>query len=82
LEKEKKERSREVTTLVRAQMLSLNKKVIGQKFKALVSDYAPKKFFVARTNSYRPVVVSSKLGEFIDLEVTEAFSFFFKGKIL
>jgi threonylcarbamoyladenosine tRNA methylthiotransferase CDKAL1 len=81
-EKVKKDRSRKVTAFIKAQMLIQNKKMIGKKFRALVSDNAPKVFFVARTNSYRPVVVPLKLGEFVDVEVTEAFSHYFKGKIL
>ena len=81
-ETEKKERSKEVTALLRKQMLLQNKELIGKIFVALVSDKAQKDFFVARTNTYRPVLVPNKLGEFIEVEVKEAYAHFFKGNIV
>jgi threonylcarbamoyladenosine tRNA methylthiotransferase CDKAL1 len=81
-EKEKKERSKELSALVKQVLLEENKKRVGEKCTALVSEKAEKNGFVARTNNYAPVIVESKFGEIIKLEITEAFSNFFKGKIL
>jgi threonylcarbamoyladenosine tRNA methylthiotransferase CDKAL1 len=81
-EGEKKELSKELVPFVRKISLEDNQKLVGKKFRALVSDKAPKGGFVARTNNYAPVVVDSSFGEFVDLEIIEARSTFFKGKKL
>jgi len=80
-ETEKKERSRELSKLSRQVFLARNQLFVGQRFRALVSEKATKNGFIARTNNYLPVLVEEGFGSMVELEVKEAFSHFFKGKI-
>lgn len=79
-EEAKKNYSRLLTKFCDDYMLVNNKKLIGQKVKVLVSEKKSPTLFVARTNSYRPVSVDFSYSDFVEVEVTNAFSHFFKGK--
>jgi tRNA A37 methylthiotransferase MiaB len=81
-EKDKKKRTRILSEKSRKLFLEENKKMLGFKGKALVSEKADKNGFVARTNNYSPVIVNSKFGSFVDIEITSVYSHFFKGKII
>jgi threonylcarbamoyladenosine tRNA methylthiotransferase CDKAL1 len=81
-ETEKKRRSKILSELSKNIFLNDNKKLIGFKCKALVSEKAKSNGFVARTNNYSPVIVNKGFGEFVNLEIISAFSNFFKGKII
>jgi threonylcarbamoyladenosine tRNA methylthiotransferase CDKAL1 len=81
-ESEKKKRSIILSKKSRELFLKENKRMLGFKGKALVSEKADKNGFVARTNNYSPVLVNSRFGEFVELEIKESYSHFFKGNIL
>jgi threonylcarbamoyladenosine tRNA methylthiotransferase CDKAL1 len=81
-EGEKKERSKELSIISRKIFLERNKQFIGQKMSAFVNEKSDKGAFTARTDNYLPVLVDKGFGKFVQIEISEAFSHFFKGKVL
>lgn len=77
----KKDYSRKLTKFCDEYMLVNNKKIIGAKFKVLVSEKKSDILFVARTNNYRPVNVDFGYSSFVNIKIIEAYPHFFKGKI-
>jgi tRNA A37 methylthiotransferase MiaB len=82
LEGTKKDYSREATEFCRKMFENENSKFIKKKFKVLVSEKDKKGLFIARTNSYRPVIVNGGLGEFVEIKITCSQANFFKGELL
>ncbi|MEW6294785.1 MAG: tRNA (N(6)-L-threonylcarbamoyladenosine(37)-C(2))-methylthiotransferase [Candidatus Diapherotrites archaeon] len=79
----KKERSRILSLLCRKIALEQNKKFIGRIEECLVSEKGAKKGFIARTSSYKPVVIQDNLlGEFVKLKITEAKPTYLVGTVL
>ncbi len=67
-----KERSTELTELKNSVEYDVNKRLIGQRFRALATETG-KEGTIVRTEYYRPVVVREDvpLGTFVDVEVTD-----------
>ncbi|MCS7118812.1 MAG: tRNA (N(6)-L-threonylcarbamoyladenosine(37)-C(2))-methylthiotransferase, partial [Archaeoglobaceae archaeon] len=63
-----KERSRKLTDLCVRIGLENNRKFIGKSLKVLITSYG-KKWMLARTNSYRAVITTGKLGEFKSVKI-------------
>ena len=78
-----KERSTELTELKNEVEYNVNKRLIGQRFRALATEIG-KEGTIVRTGYYRPVVVREEipLGTFLDVEVTDCRSTYLFGKIL
>lgn len=79
---EKKARSKRLTEFRNGIFLSRNRAMVGQRSRAFVSEKKPDGKFVARTSNYRPVIVDSHYGEFVDVELTRSATHCFVGKIL
>lgn len=78
----KKERSRELTKLYHSIALITNKKLIGRKFKVLVDETGKKGGFVARNESYKPIVLrKSKLGDSPKVKIISATKNYLIGEI-
>ena len=79
-----KDRSAELTDTKNDVEYSVNEKLIGRKFKALVAEYGKPETMVARTDNYRPVAVESDLpiGSFTDIEVTGCAPTYLIGRVL
>ena len=67
-----KERSTELTELKNSVEYEVNKRLIGQRFRALATEVG-KEGTIVRTEYYRPVVIREDipLGTFVDVEVTD-----------
>lgn len=67
-----KERSTELTELKNSVEYEVNKRLIGQRFRALATEVG-KEGTIVRTEYYRPVVIREDipLGTFVDIEVTD-----------
>ena len=76
-----KERSTELTDLKNEVELEVNKRLIGQRFRALATEVG-KEGTIVRTEYYRPVVVRRNipLGTFLDVEITDCRSTYLFGK--
>jgi len=81
-EPEKKERSRILSVLVKELLAKKSKKLNGKIFPVLVSEKAKGGYFTARTNNYRPILVSASFGQFVKVKITQTYPNFFKGTIL
>jgi tRNA A37 methylthiotransferase MiaB len=71
----KKKRSREMTKLYHNLALKTNKKLIGRKFKVLVDEIGKKGGFVARNESYKPVILKNSklmLGDSLNVKIISA----------
>ncbi len=71
----KKNRSRKINKLRARISLEKNKIWIGKRLKALISEEGKKDDFIARTFSYKPVIVSKdgkKFNEFTEINITDA----------
>lgn len=79
---EKKQRSRELSFFCKELLLKKNKNLFGKKLKVLVSEKASGGYFTARTNNYKPILVNSGFGDFVNVEVKEVFSNFSKGSVI
>jgi len=79
-----KDRSAELTDTKNDVEYSVNEKLIGMKFKALVAEYGKPGTVIARTDNYRPVAVESDLpiGSFTDIEVTGCAPTYLIGRVL
>ena len=68
----KKERSRRLTRLAREIGLKRNRRFLGKRLRVLVTKRGKGDTFMARADSYRPVIVSEgRLGEFLTVEVVD-----------
>ncbi|MCS7121370.1 MAG: tRNA (N(6)-L-threonylcarbamoyladenosine(37)-C(2))-methylthiotransferase [Archaeoglobaceae archaeon] len=66
----KKERSRILTEICRKISSENNSKFVGKKMRVLVTKHGKDGTMLARSNSYRPVVVKGKkIGEFTEVEI-------------
>jgi len=79
---EKKARSKRLTDFRNDMFLAKNMTMAGQRYRAFVSEKKPDGKCVARTSNYRPVIVDSHYGEFVDVELTRGATHCFVGKIL
>ena len=78
-----KARSRVFSKLCREIALENNKKLIGKRFKVLVSEHGSKGNFVARTNAYKPVVIEEDLFcKFANVEIIDAKPTHLMGKVI
>jgi len=78
-----KERSTELTELKNQVEYDVNKRLVGQRFRALATEVG-KEGTIVRTGYYRPVVIREEipLGTFLDVEITDCRSTYLFGKIL
>ncbi len=78
-----KERATELTELKYQVEYDVNKRLVGQKFKALATEVG-KEGTIVRTGYYRPVVIREDipLGTFLDVEITDCRSTYLFGKKL
>ena len=78
-----KERSTELTELKNQVEYDVNKRLVGQRFRALATEVG-KEGTIVRTGYYRPVVIREDipLGTFLDVEITDCRSTYLFGKIL
>ena len=68
-----KERSRKLTSLVKEIGFKRNRVFIGKRMRVLVTKNGKDNTMLARTNSYRPVVLkNAKIGEFLDVKIVES----------
>ena len=82
--KEKKERAKELTDLLKKQALKKNKKRIGKEVKFLPTDYKDG-FLIGKTKDYKTIKVKADkkhLNEFKKAKVTDATNFGLKGNLL
>jgi MiaB/RimO family radical SAM methylthiotransferase len=80
----KKKRSREMTKLYHSVALDVNKKLVGKKFKVLVDEIGKKGGFVARNESYKPIVLKEsklKLGDSPQVRIISATKNYLIGEI-
>ncbi len=77
------ERSKELTAVKNETELGVNSRLIGRRFRSLATEKG-KEGTILRTDNYRPVVVRDDIpiGEFRDVEVTEARSTYLIGKLV
>ena len=75
-----KERSTELTELKNQVEYDVNKRLVGQRFRALATEVG-KEGTIVRTEYYRPVVIRDEvpLGTFLDVEVTDCRSTYLLG---
>lgn len=67
-----KERSRKLTSLAREIGLERNRRFIGSKLRVLITKNGKGKTKLARSDSYRPVIVErGEVGEFVDVKVLD-----------
>jgi tRNA A37 methylthiotransferase MiaB len=68
-----KERSRAITAARFNEALERNRELLGKTVRALVTEEGKDGTMIARTNNYRPVIVSGDhgLGRFLDVEITD-----------
>lgn len=78
-----KARSRILSKLCREVAFENNKRLIGKTLEVLVSEHGSKGNFVARTNSYKPVVIEKELFcKFANVEITDAKPTHLIGKVI
>ena len=79
-----KERSQELTEVKNAVEYDVNSKLIGQRFRVLVTENGRPGTMIARTGNYRPVTIEGELniGDFVDVEVTDCASTYLVGKLI
>jgi tRNA A37 methylthiotransferase MiaB len=68
-----KERSRAITAARFGEAFERNKDLIGKTVRVLVTEEGKDGTMIARTNNYRPVIISKNndLGMFLDAEITD-----------
>ncbi len=68
----KKERSRKLTRLAREIGLKRNRRFIGKKLRVLITKRGKGETFMARANSYRPVVLKEgEIGRFVEAKIID-----------
>ncbi|MEM4326734.1 MAG: tRNA (N(6)-L-threonylcarbamoyladenosine(37)-C(2))-methylthiotransferase [Candidatus Diapherotrites archaeon] len=76
-------RTKRLTTICNAIAYNNNKKYIGKKDKAYFSEKGKNNTIVGRTSNYKPVVIEKgELGKFQEIEITDAYPHWLKGKII
>jgi len=78
-------RSAELTKVVQQIALEKNQKWLGWKGECLVDERGKKNTWIGRNFSYKPIVLRSNkklLGEFVDVEVTDAKSSYLIGNVI
>jgi len=78
-----KERSKALTDLKSRISLENNLELVGTDQRVLVTNKGSKGGFVARTNSYKTVIIEdASLGSFLEVSITEAKPTYLKGQII
>ena len=79
-----KERSQELTEVKNAVEYDVNSKLIGNRYRVLVTEEGRNGTMIARTDNYRPVTIGGDLpiGTFVDVEITDCASTYLVGKII
>ena len=79
-----KERSTELTNMKNRTEAYVNSRLVGRRYRALVSEISSDGSVIARNENYRPIAIKEtlELGTYIDVEVTESFSTYLVGKRL
>ena len=79
-----KDRSAELTDVKNSVEYSVNEKLIGKKFRALVAECGKPGTMIARTNNYRPIAIESHLpiGSFTEVVVTGCAPTYLVGRVL
>lgn len=79
-----KERSQELTEVKNAVEYDVNSKLIGNRYRVLVTENGRPGTMIARTDNYRPVTIEGDLpiGTFADVEITDCASTYLVGKII
>ncbi len=79
-----KERSTELTDMKNRTEADVNSRLVGRRYRALVSEVSPDGSVIARNENYRPIAIKEtlELGTYVDVEVTESFSTYLVGKRL
>ena len=79
-----KARSKILTELCKDISKQKNKKYIGKKFIALITEEGKNNTFMGRIENYKPIIIKDKveLGKFIPVKVEEAASAFLVGSII
>jgi MiaB-like tRNA modifying enzyme, archaeal-type len=79
-----KDRSAELTDTKNDVEYSVNEKLIGKTFRALVAEHGKPGTMIARTDNYRPVAIESDLpiGSFTEVEVTGCAPTYLVGRVL
>ncbi len=79
----KKERSRKLTDLQKKIGLERNRRFLGDRMRVLITRRGKNGSYLARTDSYRPVVLKSgKIGEFVNVRITDFTSHYLVGEII
>lgn len=78
------ERSAEMTDVKNRTEYAVNSKLIGKRFKVLITENGKEDTIIARTENYRPVAIKEMLplGTFADVEIVECASTYLVGRIL
>ncbi len=78
-----KKRSTIVTNLLEQAGLKRNREWIGWKGRALVNEKGKNNTMISRNNSYKPIVLHEKvnMGDFVNVKITGATSYYLIGKI-
>jgi threonylcarbamoyladenosine tRNA methylthiotransferase CDKAL1 len=77
-----KNRSKQLTDIKSKISLEKNRELIGTKQHVLVTNKGSKGGYVARTNSYKTVIIEdAKIGSFIDVKITDAKPTYLRGII-
>tara|TARA_Y100000310_G_C20689243_1_gene821133 strand:+ start:1752 stop:2996 length:1245 start_codon:yes stop_codon:yes gene_type:complete len=80
--RDKKERSRKLTSVCRAVSFRQNERMLGSIENVFVSEKGTNGKFVGRTSNYKPILLDSDLrGKFVNVEATEIFPFYLKGRL-
>ena len=78
-----KERSREFAKIHTDISREINRTFVGRKEHILITEHGKNDTMMGRTDSYKPVVVEDELelGDFVDVEITEARDIYLKGRV-
>ncbi len=83
IDREKKQRSRQLSTLCSSFSLEQKKLLVGTKQEILVSATGNRGNFIGRTNSYKQVAVTeNRLGGFCNVFIEKAFPTYLSGKLV
>ncbi len=79
-----KQRSRELTKIHEDISREINKEFVDRKERILITEPGKNNTMMGRTDTYKPVVVEDEVqvGDFVDVEITEARDIYLKGRIL
>jgi len=79
-----KERSRELTKIHEEISREINKEFADRKERILITEPGKNDTMMGRTDTYKPVVVEEEVqvGDFVDVEITEARDIYLKGRVL